>query len=236
MDLKEKIQLLVVLQEKDSRLDVLRGQAADIPEKIKAVTSRIDENRASAEDRKKNLQQIQLKRKQKEMEVEARENDIRKHTAELNAVKSNDAYKALLLEIEHGKKEKFNLENEILELMELADKEAASLKAGEQDTISKEGELKSEISRLEASLRAVQEQVSRMEQERTEYSRNIPDDIMHRYEFVRESRGGLAIVPIEGTHCGGCHMELRPQMINEARKHQDWIVCDSCSRILYYKE
>ncbi|MCX5779183.1 MAG: C4-type zinc ribbon domain-containing protein [Elusimicrobia bacterium] len=235
MDLKDKILLLVSLQEKDSQLDKLRAQAIAIPEKISELRQGVEDNRIAAEESKKNLQQLQLQRKQKELDVETKEAEIRKHTNELNSVKANDAYRALLLEIESGKKDKYNLENEILELMEQHELESARLKSGEKDVQQKESDLHSEIARLEADLQALQGRIILMEQERAVFAEPIPEDIMHRYEFVRESRNGLAIVPIEDTHCGACHIELRPQMINEARKHQDWTICDSCSRILFVK-
>lgn len=235
MDLKEKIMLLVSLQEKDTQLDKLRAQALDIPEKINAVKHLSDENHAVAEEKKKSLQQMQLLRKQKELEVEAKESDIRKHTNELNSVKANDAYRALLTEIEQGKKEKYNLENEILELMERIELESEKIKNDAKDVQQHDTEAKTEIARLESDRQIVLDQITRMEQERAEYIKPIPEDIIHRYEYVRESREGLAIVPIEGSHCGACHIELRPQMINEARKHQDWTICDSCSRILFVK-
>ena len=46
--------------------------------------------------------------KEKEMEVTTLEAAIGKHSGELNAVKSNDAYKALLSEIEKEKQKKNN--------------------------------------------------------------------------------------------------------------------------------
>jgi hypothetical protein len=49
----------------------------------------------------------QLNRKNSELEIDAKDQAVRKHSGELNSVKSNDAYKALVLEIEAAKKEKY---------------------------------------------------------------------------------------------------------------------------------
>lgn len=50
----------------------------------------------------------QLNRKNSKMEIDAKDQAVRKHSGELNNVKSNDAYKALVSEIEAAKKEKFS--------------------------------------------------------------------------------------------------------------------------------
>ncbi len=57
---------------------------------------------------------MQKLKKEKEMELAAREEKIKNNNLELNSVKSNDAYKALLTEIDNAKIEKTAFEDEIL--------------------------------------------------------------------------------------------------------------------------
>lgn len=231
----QKLGLLIGLQEKDIALDKVRHAADAIPQKIEQQKQLIAQLKTDAEDRKKTLLQLQMKRKEKELELDSKENLIKKHTGELNAVKSNDSYRALLIEIESAKQDKSALESEILEIMESVDKESATLKSGEADQKKREAEMQAVITSLEAEMNAVKAQVEAQLRERNEYAAQVPADALRNYEYVRESRQGVAIVPIEGESCGGCHMVLRPQVINEVIKGQEVVLCDSCSRILFKK-
>ena len=56
----------------------------------------LEAEKAALEEAKKDLTQLQVLKKQKEIDLETKENDIRKHTGELNNLKSNHAYKAML--------------------------------------------------------------------------------------------------------------------------------------------
>jgi predicted nucleic acid-binding Zn-ribbon protein len=42
---------------------------------------------------------------------------------------------------------------------------------------------------------------------------------------MSEARNGL---------CMECHVKMRPQVYNEARRNDSLIQCDNCSRILYH--
>lgn len=231
----QKLGLLIGLQEKDIALDKVRHAADSIPQQIEQQKQLIAQLKTDAEGRKKTLQQLQMKRKEKELELDTKEGQIKKHTNELNSVKANDAYRALLIEIESARQDKSALESEILEIMEAVDTESATLKSGEADLKKREGEIQAVIASLEAEMNSVKGQLEAQLRERNEYATQVPSDALHNYEYVRESRQGLAIVAIEGESCGGCHMVLRPQVINEVIKGQEVVMCDSCSRILFKK-
>lgn len=234
-DLKEKLSLLVSLQEKDCAADIVRRCLEEIPGKIEEQKLVMTQLRSEAEEKKKSVVQLQLRRKQKEMELAEKESQIKKHSMELNSVKTNDAYKALLTEIDTGKKEKENLETEILEMMEGIDKESVQAKEIDKELKQKEAEVQAIIAKLEGEQGNLQAEVARFDGERAEYAKQIPQDVLSRYESVREARSGIAMAPVEGENCGVCHMQVRPQVINDICKGQDIQACDSCMRILYKK-
>jgi predicted nucleic acid-binding Zn-ribbon protein len=235
IETKEKIKLLVALQEKDNALDKSRTQAQAFPEEIERLKQQLEQTRNETGGKKGILTQLQLKRKEKEIELEAKENEIKKHNTELNTIKSNDAYRALLNEIAQCKQQKSSLENEVLEIMEAIENESVQVKEDEKKLKQLEAETQSVIGRIENEHANAKNVVAALENERNEFAKSIPEDILRHYEHIRESRGGVAIVPIEGETCGGCHFAIRPQMINDVIKDQEIVLCDSCSRILYKK-
>lgn len=151
----------------------------------------------------------------------------------MNAIKTNDAYKALLSEIDKCKQVVQVLEDEILEIMDKVDKENLRLKQTDENFKHNEAEVKSKTEALKKELEQLKKDISVKEAERAEFAKKVSESLLVRYEYIRESKQGLAIVPVEGENCGGCSITLRPQTINEVCKAQELVVCDSCSRILY---
>ncbi|MFH1369320.1 MAG: C4-type zinc ribbon domain-containing protein [Elusimicrobiota bacterium] len=232
---KDKLNLLITLQEKDAVLDSLRLQAEAVPVKIDELNAKIEETRAAFDSLKNEITQLQVTKRQKELELEGQETEIKKHTSELNSIKKNDAYKALLSEIEESNHAKSLLENEILEIMEKIDVESKEVRERERQNRQEEAHVQVEISKLEIELNGLNGEVSKLDSERQEFAKNVPDNLQKKYDYIREGRSGLAIVYIDGENCSGCHIALRPQIINEVFKEQDFVYCDSCSRILYKK-
>src|SRR5262249_9880123 len=61
----------------------------------------------------------------------------------------------------------------------------------------------------------------------------VNPDMLAHYDRVAKHRGtGLA--EVREQKCMACQVMLRPQTYNEVRSGERTIVCDSCSRILYY--
>jgi len=235
MEIKEKISLLTGLQGKDINLDILRSTAQAIPVKIEEEQAALAKIKLDTEEKKKSLIKLQMAKKEKELELDGKESQIRKHSAELNAIKSNDTYRALLADIDNCKKEKNDLENQILDIMEGIEKESTLIKENEKIFKASEAESAAKIAVLQEEHKKIESEIAVFEKERTDYVAQLPGDLLSKYDFIRESRQGFAVVPIEGENCGGCQIVLRPQIINDVCKNQDIITCDSCSRILYKK-
>ena len=53
------------------------------------------------------------------------------------------------------------------------------------------------------------------------------------YNRVIEHRGGLAVVPLQGSACGGCGAHIPPQTASEVRAKTAVHTCGVCGRFLY---
>src|ERR1700679_3526932 len=114
MLVNESIKQLLNVQERDAEMDGFRMESAAIPKRVAALKAEIQANKTALENAKKDLLQFQLAKKEKDMDLETREASIRKHSGELNAVKTNEAYRALVGEIDKAKQEKSAFEDEVL--------------------------------------------------------------------------------------------------------------------------
>ena len=58
--------------------------------------------------------------------------------------------------------------------------------------------------------------------------------LLSRYERLRERFGGVAVARLEGTRCGGCHLDLSTAEVAEVRAAGpgQFADCPQCGRLL----
>jgi len=233
--MKETIASLIKLQELDTALDnLLQGQDRLGPQKDK-LQADIKALQTSLEDSKKSLTQAQVDKKNAELDIEAKDQAVRKSSGELNSVKSNDAYKALLTQMEEAKKAKSALEDKVLELMERIDALQKESKDRDKKFQEEKSAVEKQIAALDAEGQRLQAEYDAKKKDRDAFFETLPNLVRTPYDALRRGRRGvLVVVPVKGGICGGCRMTLPPSVINDAMKGADLVTCESCSRILYH--
>jgi hypothetical protein len=232
----ESIKQLLSLQGIDLELDRCRVELGVIPKQIATIRKEIEDTRTQLESSKKELTQLQLTRKEREVDLETKEAAIRKHSTDLNSIKTNDAYRALLGEIEKVKGEKSALEDVILLCMDQIDQATRAWKEQEAAAKKSEGERLQQIAQLEAKAKDLEQRIVQEQAERDALAGSFASRVLEPYERLRKSRPGAAVVPLKGLQCSGCHMSVSQNVINEIRRGQKLIPCDYCSRIVYLEE
>ena len=235
-NLKETLELLYTLQEKDVKIFELKENLTKLPKIIDDKNKQISDLKTSFENKKAEYVRLNSLKKEKEALLATKEAAIAKHTSDLNTIKANDMYKNCLLEIEKAKADKSVVEDEILQLMEDIDKELVNLKKYEEETKAKEAEINKEIAEAKQTIEKAKENIETVQKERDEFAKTIDKNILSQYERIRESRNGQGIATIDGESCSGCNMVLRPQLIVQATKCKELVYCDNCSRILFNKK
>jgi predicted nucleic acid-binding Zn-ribbon protein len=234
-DLKEDLELLFELQNYDIKISDINKQISIAPSLIEQKNIILEDKKAELNERKKKYVDLVSLKKEKESLLGDKEKAIEKHSMELNTVKSNDTYKALLLEIEKAKADKSILEDELLALMEKVDEESAKIKAVENEFQEFEENIKKEIRDIKNNVNKLKEEVIGLENEREEHKSKVNKSILSHYERLKEGRDGRGMAIVDGESCSDCGMVLRTQLINQALKGQELVFCDNCSRILFKK-
>jgi len=230
---KEHLELMVALQEKDTAIDHLKAEDAELAKQIAVLQELLAAEKNKLAVAHERGTQVALARKAKEAEVADRDAAIAKHQKELNAVKSNDAFKALVHEIDLAKAQKDKLEDEILQLMEEAD---TVLKAQKEEGVAAkklEAESAVKTSAIEKQRAEIEAKSSAAAAERDQVAAKLAPAALSKYESIRSRRKGVAVVPALKDSCGGCHMQLPAYVQVEVRKGGALTACPNCTRILY---
>lgn len=233
---KDDLANLVGLQEQDRILDSLKASIDQVPLDIEALRAESAREKAAVAAVKEQLTQVQLRKKEKELELSQKEEEARKHGRELNAVKTNEAFKALQSEIDKAKAAAGDLETEILLLMEESDKLSREEKAKAGELKTAEAEIGKRISVLDAKKAELEGKHAAEKAKREAMAAAVNAELLSRYEGIRQRRQGVAVSRLDNGTCTVCHMKQPPQILINIAKGIRLTICESCQRILYSPE
>ncbi len=230
---KEVLRKLVELQVQDKEIDDLRQKIDQIPQDIGLKNEDIAQLKKELDDSKQLSTRLALDRKSLEMDVAKKDEEIKKHGGEMQMVKSNEAYKALLEEIANLKDQKDECETKILEVLESTDKVKTKEAEAAKNYESKKKVVEGEIAVLSAEQKQLEEKLNLLLDTRGKFIADVSHDSLNRYERLRQRRA-IALTPVtQQGSCGGCQMTLTQAVLNNILKARDFVTCESCQRILY---
>jgi uncharacterized protein len=230
----EKIEKLLILQDRDRRLRRLRGELAEIEPERQVLKAKASGAQTGLENAKTRVKEIESKRKELELEVEAKKELIRKYANQQFQTRKNEEYRALAHEIETCKAAIFKIEDEEIALMEqgeLAQKEVVAATKGANDAKKL---VDDQIAQLATREQNLKKELAELEANREELANAVEETVRGRYERLVKHKGENVVVGIQHGVCGGCHMKVPPQVLLSCRQQQELVTCSNCGRILYY--
>jgi predicted nucleic acid-binding Zn-ribbon protein len=81
---------------------------------------------------------------------------------------------------------------------------------------------------------AMKAELEKLKADRVALCKDVDESMMSRYERIMRHRKDSAIVPVQHGICGGCHLQIPPQVIHQAKSGGELVTCDQCGRILYW--
>ena len=231
----DQIKVLVELQKFDSEIYRLKQELSQQPSQKKRSEEELEKKKTKLKYLDDAQKSLQRKQKDKENDLLSREEKIKKLQAQLYQLKSNKEYQTMELEIKRLKADKSLLEEEILKLLDEVDAARAKL-IKEKELLEKEEKaFKAAAETLNKRASEIQVSTAEREEKRKAYAPNVEAKLIAQYEKILKNREGMALVPVRNNSCGGCHIELPPQVVNEIQLQDKWIICESCARILYWQ-
>ncbi len=226
---------LLLLQERDRRIAQLTKESEDIPARNREIEARLDAHRESAHAAQEDTKKKAAAAKQIEVEVEARKQKIGKFREQQYQTKRNEEYRALEHEISVVQKEIRDLEDQELTLMEEMEQLRKLISDREKDSKQEESRVREDQGKLNQRLQGIQNEIHDLQIDRQALAKDIDKSWLGKYERIFKKTGDFAVVRIENNACGGCHMNLPPHLIHEAKRNLSPTQCSFCSRILYWQ-
>ena len=229
------LERLIRLQQLETFAESARRTIAELPERVAALDARLASAREAVDSARQQLAANQAVRRTAEKDLSAQGARLSKYKDQLMEVKTNKEYQAMQKEIEVAQKDVRQLEDRILETMIEADEIAAAIKQAESGLVAEQAEVDAERRRLEGEAGTLQAELEKIATTRQTLVSEISAPAIATFELLI-GRRGTAVVEARDGHCTACHVRLRPQAFNDLRRNDSLMQCDSCQRILYFKE
>ena len=228
------IEDLLILQEKDLRLQKLRQELDRTPKEQEAARQRLQNTVNAMEQAKSALQENEVAIKALELDIRTRRDTISRLKTQQFETKKNEEYTKLGQEIVRYEGDIDGLETSELELMEKSDQLQKTLSEAQKDHETVNHGVEEEISALQSRADTFQKELEGLEADRAAKINEIPDSMAAHYERLLKSRGApvVSLVTPEGL-CTGCHVKVTPSTLVNVRAAKELISCANCGRILY---
>jgi len=229
---------LLQVQTLDLRLAELAGEIARFPRRIAEVDAQVEAARAVLATTRA-AQTASLKdRKKLELDVESWKEKVRKYKDQTAQVKTNEAYRALLHEIEGAEAQIRKAEDTVLEHMVAGEEHDRQVKAGEKALAETEAAAKTSKRAIEAERTNLTGQQAALRAEREQAAAAVPPALYERYRVYAPRHHGVAVATLDGETCSGCRVHLRPHIVQRLRRpeNDEIVECESCGRMLFFAD
>ena len=232
--MEKTLYALIELQEIDHKLDLVKNERGDLPERVESLQSTIEEKEILLKEQSEKIKELTLENKNSELELNTIKSQLEKYQDQLYQVKTNKEYDAISHETENVKNKIDELEKNILEIEETIEN-----LTGSNDTIQKEltemrRDFEESDSELKAKINASSEEENILRQERQIVEKKLTPQQLSAYERIRGAKNGVAVAYCNGGVCSGCYSFIPPQKVVEIRNMKRLYYCESCGRILIW--
>ena len=241
-NIREELNNLLLLQEKDTLIFNMEKRISEIPEEIKNLKNEIENIQNNIKEYEEKIIEMEKRLKNYFYEIEDVEALIIKFEQDKLRVRTNEEYRAIEKEISEAKKKKEKIEEEALNLMEKIEEEKKKFEEFKRESKERIEKFKNRIKEIEEEEKKLKDEIPIIKDERFRVSKRINESLFQNYEKIKKLRGIPAVVRLrikknstEGI-CEGCHASLPTQKVDKLKKTRGIDFCENCGRILYISE
>lgn len=237
-----KLQALLELQEIELQIVDIRRQLERKERLVTAQDTKLKQFQTSTDTERAEIRKIQVQFDELDVDVKARSGHIAKLREQLNSVKTNKEYHAILQQMNTEGADVKRIETQAFEVMQKLDERKRGLTTrgdGQQAELQRLEALKSELEQMRQSFSA---RLTALQQKRDALAAQLDREWVSAFSRLSERYEGEATAELlrpnprrDDYVCGGCNMAMRVDLANALRTRDDIINCKSCGRILFIR-
>ena len=232
------IPTMIELQRVDHQIAALRAEIDSYPKRVQAADSKLSGARADVAAAKEAHTKTLTERKKLEMDGTQWKDRAKKYRDQSGAVKTNEAYKALLHEIANAEAEVAKAEDLQLTAMIASEESERKVKIAESRLKEAEQVIAAERNQIHALSDQKKKELQAAIAEREKYFAPVPEDLRELYARIAKRHHGTALAEAKAGQCRGCGMRILPHIYEDLRheRNEEIYRCETCGLILYSLE
>jgi predicted nucleic acid-binding Zn-ribbon protein len=234
----DELEALLLVQEHDTARDRLRHRRATLAERAELETRAANLRVLDAQSREVRGRRDVVLADEKRLDDEARSLGARADDADAKlysgTVSSPRELQAMQADLEMLRRQRSDLEDQELEVMEARELLDAQIESLEADTAV----VRAEIERLQGVIGGaeaeIDEELAKEDTAREQQAAAVPDSLLADYERRRTQNRGAGAARLVGTSCTACHLSIPSTEAERIRRDAGAVVayCDNCGAIL----
>jgi len=230
----ETIEKLLILQDRDKHIHRVKSELEHIEPERQVLKTKANGAQAALDASKLKVKELESKRKDLDLEVQAKKSLIEKYANQQLQTRKNEEYRALAHEIETCKQAITKIEDQEIELMEQGETAQKNVVRATQLAAEAKKLMDDQLGQLASREENLKKELAQLTSNREEIASAVDESARARYERLMKSKGGNVVVGVQHGVCGGCHMKLPTQTIVTCQAQNELVTCNNCGRILYY--
>lgn len=231
--LREKLRALEELQQIDLESHEV-GTALDaVPARRATIEQKTLEARKAYDDQKARLEQNERERRQIDVLLTMERDKVKKWEGRLGEIKTPREYAALSREIDIAKKTNESQNEQAKLLLEAAGQLKLALEQRGEALADAEDASQAALTDLERTLAEGQAALAALAGRRAASAALVDPGLLAKYENIKRRRAGVAVAPVVGSTCKGCHRNIPPQLSIVLQRADTIETCPNCHRIIY---
>ena len=234
--MKEDLELLMQMQSIDYDLGELERSKEYIPDMMDNLKRELETSEKLFENTQSSLEESRIAQKNFELEISSLQENLKKLQGQMMSIKTNKEYDALVSQIDTVKESINEKETSLLETIENIEKLSENFEEYKTKADDAKSQNSKQLEILQEKMDSVGDKIKAKESERNQVAVKVPRRMMSIYQRVRKVRGGMVVVSVRKRACGACYKALPPHRIQELKRGDQVIACDSCGRLLVWQD
>ena len=180
-----QIEKLLILQSKDITLQKLQQEIERIPKERVKIEGLINEEKASIETAKSELNAKEVERNDLDCQIKLKESDIAKFKTQQLEVKKNDEYRALTHQIEQAQNDISHLEENEIKIMYAIDEAKDAFEQAKTEIDIRINKQSKQLIELDSRLKQIKSEVQLAEEDYFKSREPLDRNALETYDRIR---------------------------------------------------
>jgi predicted nucleic acid-binding Zn-ribbon protein len=233
LSLREKLKALEELQQIDLEANEVKAELEKLPARKQKAEAAVVSARKGWEEDRARLESNERERRQLESLLGMERDKVKKWEGRLGEIKTPREFAALSREIDIAKKTNDGQSEQVKELTAQAAEIKKAIEAKEEVLSEREAAAQAEAEEIERARAAAEEKMKGLETRRAAAAQVVDPGLLAKYENIKRRRAGIAVAPVVGMTCKGCHRNVPPQLAITLQRANSIETCPNCHRIIY---